>query len=340
MRILIIDPQFEGEPDVERAVTGPDATIVVWQTPTQGPVPSSEFAACDALINCRSRHSVTRDIVDIMDRCKIVSQAGVGFNHIDIVACAERGIPVCNAPDYGTTEVADHAVTLAMTLVRGIVAYDAKLRNRKIGWLARDQLTVRRTRGLTFGIVGLGRIGIATALRARAFEMEIAFYDPYLPAGIDRAFGFRRTKSLNELLATSDIASLHTPLNDETEEMINDNSLAHARQGMILVNTSRGRVVELNAVEAALRDDRLGAVALDVLPTEPIDYEHPLLQSFEASEDWLDGRIVITPHAAFYSPDSVIDMRRIATENVVNFIRTGVRRACVNEALLALPPAT
>jgi len=222
-----------------------------------------------------------------------------------------------------------------MSLIRGIVAYDAKLRNRKIGWLPREQLTVRRTRGLTFGIVGLGRIGIAAALRARAFEMNIAFYDPYLPAGIDRAFGFRRAKSLNELLATSDIVSLHTPLSDETEGMINDESLSHAKPGMILVNTSRGPVLELDAVEAALRDNRLGGAALDVLPTEPIDYQHPLLEAFEASEDWLDGRIVITPHAAFYSPDSVIDMRRIATENVVNYFKTGVRRACVNEALLA-----
>lgn len=338
MRILIIDPQFEGEPDVERAVTGPEATIIVWQTLVNGPVPDSEFAACDALINCRSRHAVTRPIVEIMENCRIVSQAGVGFNHIDIVACAQRGIPVCNAPDYGTTEVADHAITMAMSLVRGIVAYDSKLRSRAMGWDARSQMTVKRTRELTFGIAGLGRIGTATALRARAFEMEIAFYDPYLPAGIDRSFGFRRTESLNELLATSDIVSLHTPLTDETEEMINAESLAHAREGMILVNTSRGRVIDLDAVDASLRSGRLGGAALDVLPSEPIDYEHPLLKAFEASEDWLDGRLVITPHAAFYSPASVIDMRRIATENVVNYLDRGVLRSCVNRELLQSPP--
>jgi phosphoglycerate dehydrogenase-like enzyme len=334
MRILIIDPQFEDAPDVERAVTGPDAEIVVWRTTVDGPAPAAEFAACDALINCRSRNAVTRDIVDTMEHCRIVSQAGVGFNHIDIVACAERGIPVCNAPDYGTTEVADHAVGLALSLLRGIVPYDAKLRSRALGWDARAQKTVRRIRGLTFGIAGLGRIGTATALRARAFETEIAFYDPYLPAGIDLAFGFRRAESLEELLATSDVVSLHTPLTSETEGFINAESLMHARPGLVLVNTSRGRVIELNDVTAALRDGRLGGVALDVLPTEPIDFDHPLLRAFEASEDWLDGRLVITPHAAFYSPDSVIDMRRIATQNVVNYIRNGTLRACVNEGLL------
>ena len=334
MRILIIDPQFEGTPDIERAVTGPEADIVVWQTLEKGFPPPEEFALCDALINCRSRNAVSRATVGHMDRCQIVSQAGVGFNHIDITACAERGIPVCNAPDYGTMEVADHATTLAMTLIRGITAYDAKLRSRKIGWAARDQKTVRRTLGLNFGILGLGRIGTATALRALGFGMNVAFCDPYLPAGTERAFGFSRYETPEELLAVSDVLSVHTPLTSETDQIINSNLLAHAKPGMLLVNTSRGGTMDLVAVEAALRDGSLGGAALDVLPVEPIDYAHPLIQAFEASEDWLDGRLVITPHAAFYSPDSILDMRRIATENVVNFIRHGRLRSCVNEDLL------
>lgn len=334
MRILIIDPQFEAEPDVELAVTGPEAEIVVWRSLEQGPVPASELAQCDALINCRSRNPVTREIVAQMPRCRIVSQAGVGFNHIDIVACAEAGIPVCNAPDYGTTEVADHAVGLALALTRGITAYDAKLRTRRIGWDARAQLTVRRLRGATFGVLGLGRIGTAAALRARGFELEIAFHDPHLPPGIERAFGFRRCESVADLMATSDILSVHTPLTPNTTAIIGAESLSHARPGMVLINTARGGTMDLDAVEAALRDGRLGGAGLDVLPVEPIDYVHPLLKAFEAGEDWLDGRLIITPHAAFYSPDSVIDMRRIAMENVVNYLRHGIRRSCMNEALL------
>ena len=334
MRILIIDPQFEDSPDVERTVAGPDFDIVVWRTLEQGFPPPEEFALCDAVINCRSRNSITRETIAHMQRCRIVSQAGVGFNHIDIAACAERGIPVCNAPDYGTAEVADHAVTLAMALVRGIVAYDAKLRARKIGWDARAQKTVRRTRGLTFGVVGLGRIGTAAALRAAAFGMEIAFFDPYLAPGAERSFGFIRTETLDDLMKISDILSVHTPLTAETSRIIGAASLAHAKPGMQLVNTSRGGTMDLDAVEAALREGQLGGAALDVLPQEPLDYEHPLIRAFEVSEDWLDGRLIITPHAAFYSPDSVIDMRRIATENVVNFLRFGRLRSCVNANLL------
>ncbi|MEM1430452.1 MAG: C-terminal binding protein [Pseudomonadota bacterium] len=335
MRILIIDPQFDAEPDVERAVIGDAAHLEVWRTLDRGFPPAAEFAACDALVNCRSRNTITRKTVAHMERCRIVSQAGVGFNHIDIAACAERGIPVCNAPDYGTAEVADHAVTLAMCLTRGIVAYDAKLRSRGIGWDARVQTTVRRTRGLTFGIVGLGRIGTATALRAQAFGFRIAFYDPYLAPGIEKSFGFIRAESLAELMGLTDILSVHTPLSAETSGLIGTQSLSHAKPGMVLVNTSRGGTMDLDAVEVALRDGRLAGAALDVLPKEPIDYTHPLMAAFEASEPWLDGRLIITPHAAFFSPDAVIDMRRIAMENVANFLRTGVLRSCVNADLLA-----
>ncbi len=334
MRILIIDPQFEADPDVERSVTGADADIVVWRTAERGFPPVEEFAKCDALINCRSRNAITQETVAYMDRCRIVSQAGVGFNHIDIAACAKRGIPVCNAPDYGTGEVADHAVTLAMCLVRGILAYDAKLRTRSIGWDARAQGTVRRSRGMSFGILGLGRIGTAAALRAQAFGFKIVFHDPYLAPGAEKSFGFERAETLGDFMAACDIVSVHTPLTPETAGIIGTDSLAQAKPGLLLVNTSRGGTMDLDAVEAALRDGRLGGAALDVLPQEPIDYVHPLLKAFEASEDWLDGRLIITPHAAFYSPDSVIDMRRIATENVVNYLREGRLRSCVNQDLL------
>ncbi|MEM8551724.1 MAG: C-terminal binding protein [Pseudomonadota bacterium] len=335
MNILIIDPQFDHAPDIEQEIAGPHARFSVWRTPTQGSVPESSLRECTVLINCRSRNTVTGQNVAVMDNCKIVAQAGVGFNHIDIEACAARGIPVCITPDYGTTEVADHALALALALTRGIVAYDAKLRTRAMGWHAREQRTVRRLRGATFGIAGLGRIGIATALRAKAFETQIAFYDPYVPPGLERAFGFRRANSLAELFSWSDIASIHTPLTTETYGFVGRDALAAAKPGMVLVNTSRGGTMDLDAVYAALKEDRIGGAALDVLPAEPLDYAHPLLAAFERSEDWLDGRLIVTPHAAFFSPDSLADMRRIAMQTVVNYLADGTLRACVNEEMLA-----
>ncbi len=338
MNILIIDPQFENEPDVERAVTGPDVAITVWQTVTDGPVPPEVLAACDAIINCRSRNAVTRETVGEMARCKIVCQAGVGFNHIDLETCASAGIPVCNVPDYGTTEVADHAMAMVLALVRGIVPYDVKLKARQMGWFAREQTTVRRLRGARFGVVGLGRIGLATAMRARGFDMRIAFTDRYLPVGFERALGFERMDSVAELLAACDIVSVHTPLTEETHGIIGAATLGAAKPGLVLVNTSRGPVVDLTAAEAALRDGRLGCLGLDVLPVEPLDYAHPLLAAWERSEEWLDGRMIVSPHAAFFSPDSVIDMRRLAAETVMGYLTKGVLRSCVNAHLLEGQP--
>lgn len=334
MRILIVDPQFDGEPEVERAITGPDAEIIVWQTERDGPVPMAEFGLCDGLINCRSRHLVTPEIVAVMDRCKIVSQAGVGFNHIDLEACAARGIPVCNTPDYGTTEVADHAVTLAMALLRGVVAYDAKLKARAMGWHARTQASVQRVRGRRFGVVGLGRIGHATARRAKAFDMTIDFFDPYLDPGIELGLGYARAGSLQELLGRCDIVSLHTPLNAETDCLINKETVAACQPGQVLINTSRGRVCDLDAIQFGLEQGLLGAAGLDVLPIEPLDYAHPLLAAWEQNAPWLDGRLIITPHAAFYSPDGLLDMRRLAIQNIVNFLLDGRLRSCVNAHLL------
>ncbi|TVQ39385.1 MAG: C-terminal binding protein [Geminicoccaceae bacterium] len=334
MRILIIDPQFDDEPDVERAVTGPEADLVIWRTDRQGAVPDAELAACDALVICRSRTRLDAEHVALMGRCRIVSQSGVGFNHIDIDSCGAAGIPVCNSPDYGTMEVADHAVALALALSRGIVAYDRKLRDRRMGWHAREQGTVRRIYGRHFGIVGLGRIGLAAALRAQGFGLHIHFVDPYLPPGIERALGFTRHSTLAALLATVDVVSIHTPLTVETREMIDAAALAAAKPGLVLVNTARGPICDLDALYDGLRDGRLGGVGLDVLPVEPMTYEHPLVQAWAADEPWLDGRMIVTPHAAFYSPDGLLDMRRIALENVVDYLRHGTLRTCVNHAAM------
>ena len=337
MNILIINPQFEGEPDIELSIAGSDADIEVWRTAEQGDPSEDVLKACDALINCRSANFVTEAMAAAMERCQIVVQAGVGYNHIDLAGCARHGIAVCNTPDYGTTEVADHAIALMLGLTRGVVAYDVRLRSRRMGWFAREVTTVRRLRGATFGVVGLGRIGTATALRARGFEMEIAFYDPYLPAGVERAFGFRRAETLEELMATSDVVSVHTPLTSETSKIIGEASLAAAKPGLYLVDTARGGTLDLDAVEAALRDGRLAGAALDVLPVEPIDYAHTLLKAWENGEEWLDGRLIVSPHAAFFSPDSLLDLRRIATRTAIDYIERGMLRACLNEALLQAP---
>ncbi len=330
-RILIIDPQFADTPDIEAELAGPETTFEIVR-PGATETPAEPLRRADAIINCRSRHLLPEQLVAHMDRAKIVVQAGVGFNHIDIEACARRGIPVCNTPDYGTMEVADHAIALLLSLTRAVTAYNNRLLDRQDAWntLALPVAPVRRLAGQTLGIVGLGRIGTGVALRARAFQLQVAFYDPFVPPGHELALGVRRAATLEALLESSDIVSLHCPLTPQTERLIDAAALARVRPGAILINTSRGRVIDLDAVAQALREDRLCAAALDVLPQEPPDRAHPLIAAWLAREAWLEGRLILTPHAAFYSPQSLADMRRLSTLAVVEFLQTGRLRSCVN----------
>ena len=332
IRVLIIDPQFEDDPDIEREVAGEGVTFDIVR-PGAGEVPPEPLRRADAVINCRSRHRLPAHLVAEMRRARVVVQAGVGFNHIDIDECARRGIPVCNTPDYGTLEVADHTLGLLLALTRGTTAYHLRLLRRDDAWSTSElpMPPVRRMLGKVFGIVGLGRIGHAVAARARAFGMEVAFHDPYLPAGIEHAFGYRRAVTLDELLGRSDVVSLHCPLTPETDRLIDDRAISAMKTEAILINTSRGGTVDLDAIERGLRSGRLLAAALDVLPVEPLDRSHPLIAAWSGQEPWLESRLVLTPHAAFYTPESLADMRRLSMLAVVGYLRGGHLRSCVNQ---------
>jgi phosphoglycerate dehydrogenase-like enzyme len=330
-RVLIIDPQFEGEPDVETEVTGGLYALDIVRA-VDSPAELAALARADAVVNCRSRHRLPAALVARMERARIVVQAGVGYDHIDIDACAARGIAVCNTPDYGTMEVADHAIALVLDLMRGTTAYNARLLRRDDAWATKELPLppVRRLRGLVFGVVGLGRIGLATALRARGFQFDVMFHDPYLPAGAELSPGFRRADTLEELLAAADVVSLHCPGGRDTYGLIDRAAVARMKPGAVLVNTARGRIVDLDAVEWGLREGPLGAVALDVLPEEPLTRTHPLIAAWSAGAPWLEGRMLLTPHAAFYTPESLRDMRRLSMLAVVQYLAEGRLRSCVN----------
>ncbi|WP_291295529.1 C-terminal binding protein [Elioraea sp.] len=331
-RVLILDPQFTDTPDIERAVLGPGPEIAVWRPDGAAPLDPAVLAGAEVVINCRSRHRIPAAFVARMDQARLVVQAGVGFNHIDLEACAARAIAVCNTPDYGTMEVADHALALMLTLMRGTAAHDARLRARESAWATTELALppVRRLRGLVFGIVGLGRIGLAAGLRARGFGLDVAFHDPGLPPGAELSMGFRRHRTLAGLLAEADIVSLHCPMTEETAGLISGRTLALMKRGAVLINTARGGIVDLDAVDAALRTGQLGAAGLDVLPTEPPDRSHPLIAAWAKGEAWLEGRLIITPHAAFYTPESLADMRRLSAQAAADYLNDGTLRACVN----------
>ena len=215
------------------------------------------------------------------------------------------GIPVCNVPDYGTEEVADYAILLTLALQRNF--YPAVNDVRKNNWSWRIAEPGRRLRGQKFGIVGCGRIGTATALRAKALGFAVQFYDPYITAGFEKAIGVARCSTLEELLQSSNVVSLHCPLNGSTRGLIGHSELRSMMPGAFLVNTARGPLVQETALIEALRAGRLGGAALDVLENEPLC--SPELFTFP--------NCLITPHIAFYSADAVMEMRGNAARNVL-----------------------
>ena len=334
MLVLMPDAQFEDDGEIEREVLGNLADVAVHHELVAERIAGEDWARADALIVYYGV-PIDRSLVERLDSCRILVRAGVGYDHIDIAACAARGIPVCNVPDYGTTEVADHAIALTLALARGLISYHARLlADPHAGWHWTGAPLVRRLRGGTFGIVGLGRIGMATSRRARAMDMEVCFYDPYLPDGAELAHGYRRCDSLEALLAASDVVSLHCPLTPDNRNMIGEAASRAIKPGAFLINTARGGLVDLSALEAALRDGQLGGAALDVLPAEPPDPEHPLLQAFRRREPGLDGRLLLTPHVAWFSAAGRADLRRKSAETVRGFLLAGRLRNCVNQAAL------
>jgi lactate dehydrogenase-like 2-hydroxyacid dehydrogenase len=288
----------------------------------------AQWQRCDAIVAFREPGVDQRAM---LDRCRIRVTPSVGFDAIDTRAWGALGIPVCNVPDYGTMEVADHAMALLLALEKGIAFHNAALKAAPRGnWRPALNPLGRRLSALSLGVVGIGRIGTAVALRAKAFGMDVAFFDPYVANGVDLSLGVRRVDSLAGLMAASDVVSLHTPLTDETRGMINTEVLASAKPGLILINTARGEIIDLDALCDALRDDVVLAAGLDVLPQEPANPDHPLIAAWSAGEEWISHRLVLTPHSAFFTPESLRDLRAKAAEVAVRYLTTGRLENCVN----------
>jgi len=253
---------------------------------------------------------ITERVVSALPRLGIVSRIGAGFDTVDTAACERHGVWVANSPDYGVGEVATHALALALALVRNIVAYHRDIHAGR--WHFQSSGALRRVGDMTVGIVGLGRIGKRMAHVSRNVFARVIACDPYLIDGDFPAYVGRR--ELPALVAESDVVSIHVPLNAETRGMIGAEVLQAIKPGAFLVNTSRGAVVDVEAALAALDAGRLSGLGLDVLPIEPVPPDSRLLAH---------PRVILTPHAAFYSVEAERELRRKAAQNIVTWLATG-----------------
>jgi D-3-phosphoglycerate dehydrogenase len=252
---------------------------------------------------------MTRAVIDALTRCKVIVRYGVGFDNIDLEAARERGIVVCNVPNYCIDEVADHTFALAMCLTRQLASIDAEIRRNE--WHNTPIRSMPASRQMTFVTLGFGRIARAVLDRAAACKFKVATCDPYLPAEAATSLGIANL-SLDEALATADVLSLHVPLNDASRHMINARTLAQLRPTSVLINTARGGLVDGIALADALNNGTLAGAGLDVFEKEPLPLDHPLRSCKNA---------LLTSHIAWYSEMSGGELQRMAAEEAIRALR-------------------
>ena len=331
---VIITDHVHEPLSIERSVLGDIAEVAALEATSNADL-DSRVEQADALMVFHFV-SIEAELMKRMKNLKVVARCGAGFDNVDGAFARQQGIAVTNVPDYGTEDVADTAIGLVLSIARGthrmshLCQSGAKDASGAENWSYELGAPLRRIRGQVFGILGLGRIGTAVALRAKAFGYQVVFFDPYVSDGSEKALGIQRVETLSALMQQSHVVSCHCLLSEETRQIINRDTIAMMPRGGILVNTSRGSVVDPLAVLEALESGHLMGAALDVLPQEPPDSAHPLVQAWRTPGHPAHERLLLTPHAAFYCEEGLADMRLKAAKNVRSILLGEPCRNVVN----------
>ena len=267
-------------------------------------------AAADADVLLVQWAPVKRKALDALKKCKGIVRYGIGLDNIDLVGAKEKGIPVRNVPDYCLHEVADHAMSLALSLQRQVVQVDRLVRTGV--WKITPPQAMPPLRYSVLGLVGFGRIAQLVAARAKGFEIKVIASDPLVPQNVFDTMGVQKV-SVDELLKAADVVSLHCPLTDETRHLINADSLKKMKGHALLVNTSRGGLIDTGALVEALNHNVIAGAGLDVFEQEPLPLESDLYKS---------SNVVITSHNAWYSSASVGELQRRAALAAVELLGT------------------
>ncbi len=298
---VVVSDQVFPSVDVERGLL---ADIDAELTVASGDVDEVLAMAADADAILNTYLPWTADSIARLEKCKVIARYGIGFDNVDLKAASDAGIVVTNVPDYSVEEVATHALALILASLRKVVTADDSVRAGT--WSIDNFRPIRRLSTLTVGLLGYGRIARRIAAPLAALGAEIIAHDPYLQPGADMP----PLLELETVLSRADIISLHLPLTDETRGIIGADALALMRQDAILINTSRGPLVDLDALASALRNGQLGAAGLDVFDDEPLDASR------------VDGvpNLIVTPHMAYYSEEALAESQRKATTQVIKVL--------------------
>lgn len=277
-----------------------------------------ECADADAVM--LSFIEMDEELINSLQKCKVIVRCGMGFNNVDIPAATKRGIMVANVQKYCLDEVSDHAVALMLTLIRK-TAYLSRLLREGI-WDPAKARPIPRMNDLTLCLYGLGGISSRFATKAKAFGMHVAAYDPFLSAEYFEQMGVERIAEEDELFRRADVLSVHLPLNKSTAKIINAEKLALMKPTAILLNLARGGLVDEEALIKALQDGKLGGAGLDVLADEFPSMDNPLFQM---------DNVIVSPHIAYYSEGSDVDLRNFAINQVIGALEDGAPEFFLNK---------
>ena len=258
---------------------------------------------------------LTRRVLENLSKCKVVSRYGVGVDSVDLKTATDLGIIVANVPDYCMDEVANQTIAMILTLIRKTAFFDRKVKSGE--WDFHSGIPIYRTKGKTLGLIGCGRIGLEVAKRMAAFGVRVITSDPYLekaPEGIE-------LKDFDTVLKESDFISIHCPLNDSTRHLIGDEAFKKMKKKPIIINTSRGPIIDEKALIKALGQSLISGAGLDVLEREPPDSQNPLLKM---------DNVILSPHVGFYSVESISELKRRTAKNVVDVLMGRWPKSVVN----------
>ena len=318
-RVVVTDHLFSSMAEEQEIFRRMDADLVVGQCRGEEETLALSRGA-DAILNTYA--PMTAKVIDSLERCRVIVRFGIGVDNVAVEAATARGIMVANTSDYCIEEVADQAMALLLACARGL--FPSARIARDAAWDFNRMPRLARMRGQTLGLLGLGRIGSAVAERAKGFAMRILAYDPYAGEEIFRKAGVEPV-GLDRLLGESDFVSIHVPLNSETSGLVNGEALTKMKPTAYLINVARGKIVDQAALCRALQEGRIAGAALDVLETEPPLPDDPVRR--------LDN-VILTPHAAWYSEQSRMDMRRKAVGQVVSVLEGKLPYSLVNREVL------
>ncbi|MDO4289704.1 MAG: C-terminal binding protein [Eggerthellaceae bacterium] len=318
-KIVVVDCDFENN-DFERAMAreaGVD--IACFQSRDADEIIKNAHDA-DGVIT--SYGNFPARVFEALPRLRVVSRTGVGYDAIDLPAATAHGVAVCTAPGYGTEVVSDHAITLALCVLRRINEIDADMRRGV--WDYGRTRPLGQVRGRTFGVVGMGEIGRATARKAHGLGFQVVCSSRSLVPGRRTPEGYD-VLAYEELLQRADVVSFHTALTPETRHLLDERAIGLMKPGAVVVNTARGAVIDTLALAQALEEGRLWGAGLDVFENEPVDFAHPICRA---------PHTVLTSHAAYWSEESGRELRQRTMQSALDVVLGRRPADCLNPEVL------